>query len=163
MKDLREMFINMGYGPVRTYIQSGNVIFNSDKTDPAELGRLVENEVRNTFGHEVIVIIRTPKQLEYMIENNPFAGKNHEPYMLYVTFFQKEISPEKQLEISNLTNDTENYKFQKGELFSLIDKQTKQKVYFSNNYIENIAGQMGTTRNWKSVNKIFDLSKESVD
>lgn len=162
MKDLREMFIEMGIEQVRTYIQSGNVIFNSDITDAHALSREIENEIRKAFGHEVIVIIRTPEQLHYLIENNPFARKNHQPYMLYVTFFKHDVSPEKQEEIRNLTNDIEMYRFQKGELFSLIDKQTEQKVYFSNNYIENIAGQLGTTRNWNSVNKIYELAKVST-
>ncbi|CAN5287767.1 hypothetical protein BH23BAC3_BH23BAC3_27070 [soil metagenome] len=62
--------------------------------------------------------------------------------------------------IRNQSNEIEFYQFKNGELFSLIDKQTDKKVLFSNNYIEKIVGVAGTTRNWKTVNRIEMLSKE---
>lgn len=154
---LREMFSSMGFGNVTTYIQTGNVVFHSGLTDPEAIGRSVEESVKKTFGFEVAVIIRTRGQLEALVRQNPFGGRDREPYMLYVTFFQKPLSAELQKKITELTNDYEFYQFQNGELFSLIDKKTDQKVLFSNNYVEKLAGTPGTTRNWNSVKNILAL------
>lgn len=160
MADLRHMLTSTGLKNVRTYIQSGNVIFQSDEIDPNVLSNSIKEQVKNIFSHDVTVIIRTPDQLASLIAINPFEARNQDPYMLYVTFFQQEISNKKQKEIESLSNDIESYQFDYGDLFSLIDKQTDKKGLFSNNYIEKMSGVASTTRNWKTVNRIFELSKE---
>jgi uncharacterized protein (DUF1697 family) len=67
---------------------------------------------------------------------------------------------EKKKELEEMSSETEKYKFLSGDLFSLIDKKTDQKVFFSNNFVEKISGTPGTTRNRNSLVKILQLAEE---
>jgi uncharacterized protein (DUF1697 family) len=64
MQDLRGMFASAGFNDVKTYIQSGNVIFSSPESAPGTLAETIETEIKNTFGHDVDVIIRTREQFK---------------------------------------------------------------------------------------------------
>lgn len=158
IQDLRDMFETMGFDHVQTYIQSGNVIFDSDENDPKKLSQSIEEQIKSDFDHEVPVMIRTHGQFKNIIDQNPFDGQSDDCFKLYITFFLETPSNEKQQELKDLSNDIEIFDFVNGELFSLIDKKTDQKVNFSNNFVEKIAGIPGTVRNWKSVNKIFEMA-----
>lgn len=158
MQDLREMFENMGFGNVQTYIQSGNVLFDTDESDPTALTHSITKKIESEFGHEVPVMIRTPKHLNKLINKNPFHDKHEDPFKLYVTFFLGSPSPEKQQDIRDLSSDIEKFDFVDGDLLSLIDKKTDQKVNFSNNYVEKVIGIPGTGRNWRTVNKMLKMA-----
>lgn len=158
MQDLRNMFKKMGFKNVQTYIQSGNVIFDSDSNDSQTLSQSIKEQIHSDFGHDVPVMIRTSEDLKHLINNNPFDGQNEDPFRLYVTFFLETPPKEKQQELTSMSSDIEQFEFLNGELFSLIDKETDQKTNFSNNYVEKIIGIPGTGRNWRSVNKIFEMA-----
>jgi uncharacterized protein (DUF1697 family) len=160
MDDLSEMFTSLGYENIKTYIQSGNVIFSSPERDVKKLAESVETEIETGFGHDVPVMIRTQKQFEKLINRNPFEGRDKDPFRLYVTFFKETPPDTKQNELKNLSSDTEIFDFVEGELFSLINKKTGKKEMFSNNFVEKVCGTPGTSRNWNSVNKILDLMNE---
>lgn len=158
MADLRDMFEKLGFENVQTYIQSGNVIFDSDETDSDQLSQSIKKQIKSDFGHDVPVMIRTRDELKTLIESNPFEGQDEDPFMLYVTFFLETPPQEKQHELMSLSSKIERFEFLNGELFSLIDKKTDQKTNFSNGYVEKITGIPGTGRNWRSVNKIFEMA-----
>lgn len=158
MQDLREMLEKMGFENVQTYIQSGNVLFDSDESDPTALSQSIEKEIESEFGHEVPVMIRTPRDLKKLISENPFNDQLEDPFKLYVTFFLETPSSEKQQELKDLSSDIEKFDFVDSELFSLIDKKTDQKVNFSNGFVEKIIGIPGTSRNWKTVNKMVEMA-----
>lgn len=160
MKDLREMLEKMGLKNVRTYIQSGNVVFDSDESDPKILETSIEQQILSDFGHDVPVMIRTDKQLQELIDKNPFEAKEVDPFKLYVTFFLETPPQKKQEELISLTSDIEKFTFLNGDLFALIDKKTIKKVNFSNAYIERIIGIPGTNRNWKTVNKMVEMASK---
>lgn len=160
MKDLRGMFNSMGFKNVKTYIQSGNVIFSTSETDMEKLAGFIETEIESRFGHDVPVMIRTQRQFEKLILRNPFEGREKDPFRLYVTFFRETPPDEKQNELMDLSSDTEIFEFTDGELFSLINKKSGKKEMFSNNFVEKVCGISGTSRNWNSVNKILDLVNE---
>lgn len=160
MQELRDMFETMGFKKVKTYIQSGNVVFNSDKNDPYAMSRSIREQIKSDFGHDVPVMIRTKRELKNLIDHNPFDGQNEEPFRLYVTFFLENPRPEKQEELIAQSSNIEKFEFLDGHLFSLINKKTDQKVNYSNNYVERLIGIPATGRNWKSVNKIYEIAVE---
>lgn len=160
MEDLRNMFEDMGFENVQTYIQSGNVLFDSNESDPSVLSQSIEQKIESEFGHDVPLMIRTPKALEKLISENPFKGKNEDPFKLYVTFFLEPPLLEKQQVLKNLSGQIEQFDFVDGDLFSLIDKKTDQKVNFSNGFVEKIIGIPGTGRNWRTVNKMVEMASD---
>lgn len=85
MNELRTLYESLGFRPVKTYIQSGNVIFKSPASDTSELVSNIETKIKQTFGFSVSVIIRTASEFQHVINNNPFYGarKDRSPCDLY--------------------------------------------------------------------------------
>jgi hypothetical protein len=72
MADLRELAEDLGCADVRTYVQSGNVVFRSDRS-AADLTKAIEKGIEKQLGLDVIVVIRTERQLRNLVANNPFV------------------------------------------------------------------------------------------
>src|SRR4030042_6950955 len=87
MQTLRGIYEQLGFGNVRTYLQSGNVVFESPPADPAFLVRRIEPHIEETCGYHVAVFIRKPDELQRILAGTPFLNpKNEDPGKLHVTF-----------------------------------------------------------------------------
>jgi uncharacterized protein (DUF1697 family) len=88
MSKLREMCIISGLTEVRTYIQSGNILFKSNLNEQ-ELTHILENSLETEIGKHIQVIIRTAKELQTVLSKNPFAESN--PSQVGISFFKQLI------------------------------------------------------------------------
>ncbi|MDR0791861.1 MAG: DUF1697 domain-containing protein, partial [Chitinophagaceae bacterium] len=87
MEALRKLFVDAGFSNVQTYIQSGNVIFETKKIATADLEKIVSGEIKKQFGLNVPVLVITLEELKNVIKNNPFANdKTKDTNFLHVTF-----------------------------------------------------------------------------
>lgn len=75
MADLKQAFEELGLRHVETYIQSGNVIFESDDETDDILRKKIEKQIETSFGFEAIVVLRTAAELEKLIEECPFSAE----------------------------------------------------------------------------------------
>jgi len=113
MERLRDLFGELGYANVRTYIQSGNVFFDTDEDDRATLRGAIEGHLRAALGYEVATCLRTVAELERTLARNPFAETVVTPDMrLNILFAVHPIpalaelpawSPKRDLEIRSVT------------------------------------------------------------
>ncbi|HEY4172407.1 MAG TPA: DUF1697 domain-containing protein [Rhodopila sp.] len=90
MKDLQALCSGLGLENVRTYIQSGNVLFDSKRPEAA-LRRMIEAAITNRLGRSVQVLIRTAAELKAIIEANPFPDA--QPEQVGVVFLPKPVRP----------------------------------------------------------------------
>jgi uncharacterized protein (DUF1697 family) len=74
MARLREVLSELGFGDVRTYIQSGNVFFDSPERSKAKLTTQLEACLTAEFGFEIPVMLRTVAELEQLVASDPFDG-----------------------------------------------------------------------------------------
>ncbi|MBI5679508.1 MAG: DUF1697 domain-containing protein [Methanobacterium sp.] len=159
MADLINIFESMGFKDVKTYLQSGNVIFNHDSIDTVKTARDIEKNITQTFGFEVNLIIRNEDELENIINGNPFIKEsNIEIDKLHVTFLQER--PETEI-IQNLDINKDI-----NEKFEVIDKEVYlycpngyARTKLTNNVFEKKLKTKATTRNWKTTNKLLQISK----
>ena len=86
MKDLTAMFVAAGCDDVRSYIQSGNIIFSAAPRVSAKVAALVTAEISKRFGYQTPVVVRTAKQIEDVILNNPFLKEGAAEETLHVLF-----------------------------------------------------------------------------
>jgi uncharacterized protein (DUF1697 family) len=87
MERLRALFRELGFDHVRSYIQTGNVFFESDERDTALLRTQIETHLRVSLGYEVAVCLRTVEDLARLVRLDPFEGVTVTPDMrLAVTF-----------------------------------------------------------------------------
>src|SRR5258708_9060732 len=90
MDQLRKSFEALGFEQVKTYIQSGNVVFRGGKVSTQVLSRKIEAKILGDFGFSVSVISRTQDEMERTIQNNPFLKERGiDQTKLHVTFLSE--------------------------------------------------------------------------
>ena len=156
MEDLRRMFASMGFENVKTYIQSGNVIFETAEKNVALLTEKIERKLFDSVGFEVKTMLRTIPELEEAAAHNPFSES--ENVKVYITFLSAEPDKELARAAEALGNDLESFRVKNRELYSSLDKRVKKSL-FTNNFTAKHLNVSGTTRNLRTVDKMILLSK----
>lgn len=162
MTDLKELYENLGFKNVTTYIQSGNVIFKSNKKLPdAEFEKKVEGAIYEKYHFEVPVIIRSEGEMKKTLCSNPFLKeKNSDAKRLYVTFLSEIPAKENVESIENLDFLPDKFIIRGKEIYLCVANgygETK----ISNNFFEKKLKVKATTRNWNTVNKLSDIASDS--
>lgn len=159
MPDLKALYESLKLSNVITYIQSGNVIFESDNKDKVNIQKLIESKIKSSYDFSVPVSIRTDKEIERTIKNNPFKNFNLETKGTKVLFTFLNMKPKKE-NISKLLEKVKSPKKMviKDDVVYLLCPKGYGKSKLSNTYIEKQLNLVATTRNWKSVEKLYELS-----
>ena len=93
MKDLAAMFRDAGCDDVQTYIQSGNVLFRAEPALAEDIPSLISTSILSRFGYRVPVVTRTARELQEIVQANPFAEAGAEAGKLLVLFLDPNRSP----------------------------------------------------------------------
>jgi uncharacterized protein (DUF1697 family) len=155
MEKLKRLYESLDFKNVRSYIQSGNVLFESPNSDPLELGNKIEKEISKTFGFGVFVVIRTDKEIQKIIENNPLSKKD--PTKLHVTFLRDLVTDYPSEEIRKAKDKAEEFVIRGKEVY-LFCPNGYGITKLSNSYFEKKMKTVATTRNWRTVNMFLAMS-----
>lgn len=156
MEDLRAHFVMPGIENIVTYIQSGNIIFDSEETNEELLHRQITTQLEKKLGYNVPVVIRMILDLKKVIKNNPFGDiKTEDKSKLYVTFLSEVPSFDVRGSLGVYSNDAEYARVVNREVY--IYSPNYGKTCFSNTFIEKKLRVSATTRNWATINKIVEL------
>ncbi|ACV63363.1 protein of unknown function DUF1697 [Desulfofarcimen acetoxidans DSM 771] len=163
MVDLKQLFVNMGFGEVQTYIQSGNVLFKSNE-DEEPLRKKIELGFETAFGIEVSVVLRTAEELEWIIQDCPYtkevvaeADLSSEGESLYVVLLIHAPSQEKIELLDTYTTESDEYRIEGRNVYLLFRHGIR-----NSRLADNLAklGVPATVRNWKTINKLGMLAKD---
>ena len=155
MKELADALSKAGFNNVRTYIQSGNVIFDSSKKSNSALSKDVSKVIFNSFGHDVDVIVCSQKELTNIIEKAPFKKKDLGK-KLYVSFLAEKPDVERTKLIKSLSTASETFVLNGTAIYTTRDP----KLPFDKTVLGVLDKKIKmtiTTRNWNVVNKISEL------
>jgi len=159
MTDLVKLFQSLNFRNVRTYIQSGNVIFESDLVDASAIANKIEKKIKQTYGFEVNIIIRTSDELEKIVSRNPFVKEhNIEIDKLHVTFLA-DIPDERSVSDLDIKKDKNEKFIVKGKEIYLYCPNGYGKTKLTNATFERKLKAIATTRNWNTTNKLVEISK----
>jgi uncharacterized protein (DUF1697 family) len=87
MEHLRETCAALGFRNVKTYVQSGNIVFRATKQPPSPLSKRISEAILHDFGFSVPALVKTSKEMEDMIKSNPLLKeKGIDASKLHVTF-----------------------------------------------------------------------------
>ncbi len=156
METLREVFVALQFENVKTYINSGNVIFETAKTDNRKLAGKIEQEIESEFVLRVKVMVRTMSEIEEIIKNNPFAGQFENDKDLHVFFLDEELPSEKRELLLSNNNENELFAVRNHEIFCLLRVSVLDSL-MGKDYIGKKLKVSATARNWRTVNKILEL------
>ncbi len=158
MADLKSLCEKLGWENLETYIQSGNLIFNSNKQN-LELENSLQSAITEKFGFDVPVILRTVDEIERAITNNPFYKKdNVDLDRLFLVFLKNTPTKENRIKAESYNYEPDKFIITKKEVYVFCEGQY-HKSKLTNNFFESKLKTTATTRNWKTVLKLLELSK----
>ncbi len=157
MADLRAMLEAMNFSNVKTYIQSGNVIFDAEgKTDNITLAKNIAKAITEKFGFDVPVIVRTTKEWAQSVKQNPFYKDGVDISHLHLTFLSEAPKEEEKQNAESYNYEPDKFVIQGKDVFIYCEgKYHKSKL--TNNFFEKKLKVNATTRNWKTVLKLLEL------
>ena len=153
MADLRELLENAGLNEVRTYIQSGNVIFHSEAL-AKECEQLITDAILNKYGWEVPVIITKPSEIKAILDKCPFSEEKK--IKSYFTILSERPSEERIKEVQKLSDPVEEFFITKTCIYFWYENYARSK--FSNNFFERKLKVKATARNYRTMMKLIDIS-----
>ena len=154
MQELRERLTEAGFENVQTYIQSGNVIFDSKKKNGIELGKIIERLVLEHFGHEVPVIVWKASEIVAAIQENPFSKTDD----CHLVFLEEKPDNDDILKIEKIDFGEESFQITGRRVYLQIPG-SYHRSKLSNSFFEKNLHTKATTRNWKTVLQLNELSK----
>lgn len=163
MTDLAALYNNLGFFDVRTYIQSGNVLFRSKGgITESDIAQLIEKEILDKFGFVVPSMIRTDNELNALLSVNPFLNeKDFNPAKMAVIFLHETPSDIQIDKVSNINYPPDKFQITGSEIFIFCPNGFgKTKLY--TNFFERRMGVTGTARNWKTITSILQIAEKQI-
>jgi uncharacterized protein (DUF1697 family) len=160
MEALQRAIRELGFEDVRTYIQSGNVVFKTATTDTGRLANKIEKKLLSAFGFPVPVIVRTSAELHQVIQKNSFLKEvGVDTSKLHVTFLSG--SPEKTVlkTLNTIAAGPDRVRCNGKEIY-LHCPNGYGETKLSNIALEKVLSVQATTRNWKTVTKLYEMTLE---
>jgi len=159
MTDLINIFEKLKFKNIKSYIQSGNIIFDHEQNETSFHTKEIEYKIQESLGIHVNVIIRTMEELENIINHNPFLPeKNIETNKLHVTLLNTVPNPTMVKELLIKTEDNERYQIIGREIF-IYCPNGYGRSKLTNTVFEKKLGVIATTRNWNTTIKLLEMAK----
>jgi uncharacterized protein (DUF1697 family) len=157
MEQLRSLCDSLGFQGVETYVQSGNVVFQSTAENPVAVSKSISETILGSFGFDVPVIVRSSKEIRSVIANNPFLKeKKIDSSKLHVTFLSETPQKGSQKKLEALAIGLDQFYSAPNEIY-LYCPGGYGRTKLSNNAIEKALSVNATTRNWKTTNTLFEM------
>ena len=159
MDRLKALYEDQGLHAVRTYIQSGNVVFAATlaqaKSIPLEVQRIVERE----FDIRSPVVTRSAVEFGAVLDNHPFEGKPVDDRSLAVAFLETKPSKAQAAALDPDRSPGDSFRLIGREIYlSLPNGAARTKL--TNAYFDRTLATVSTVRNWRTVNKLADMLAE---
>ena len=157
MKALSTLLESLGCSDVKTYIQSGNVVFDHPSSESKKLSRDISAAIDNEFGFLPKVLILTAAELQHAVDDNPFADAATEPKTLHLWFLAEKARNVDLNSIESLKSASESFVLA-DRVFYLHapDGIGRSKLAAG---IEKLLGIATTARNWRTVSKILEMTQ----
>ena len=154
MKELAATFERAGGANVRTYIQSGNVIFEG--ADGAAIAEMVSAKIEKKFNYRVPMVLRTHEQLLKVIAGNPFLGRGLEQKWLHVYFLADAPSAACCAGLDKNRSAPDEFQVRGREIYlHLPNGMGRSKL--TNAYFDSKLSTISTARNWATVLKLAEM------
>jgi uncharacterized protein (DUF1697 family) len=160
MDRLRESFGALGFEEVKTYIQSGNVVFKTRKTPTSRLSNRIEERILKDFGFSVSVVSRTADEMGTTIASNPFLRERGiDQGKLHVMFLSEAPEPPALKKLADLTVAPDRCLCLGREIYFYLPNGVSQSVLMKSP-VDRILAVVTTTRNWKTVNSVHQMCQD---
>lgn len=156
MSDLNDLCISLGLKNILTYIQSGNIILESNKIQDV-LEREIELKISEQFGFEVVIISRKQQEYERLITANPYCNaQDFDISKCYVCILKQIPIDFKLQELENGVISEDKFTVMDQNIY-IYYKDSYSNSKLNNNFFENKLKIKATTRNWNTILKMKEM------
>jgi uncharacterized protein (DUF1697 family) len=160
MDKLRHAVEALGFEQVKTYIQSGNVVFKGAKQSSDKVSKQIEECILKNFGFPVSVISRTLDEIAEIVENNPLLKRSSiDPEKLHVVFLSKAPSAAALKKLAEVTKLPDQSCCVGKEVYLYLPNGVSQSSLWKTP-LDRVLSVNVTTRNWKTVNRLHEMCVE---
>lgn len=152
MADLKRTFESFELENVETYIQTGNVIFESQEGNASTLEERIEPQLEEASGKQIQLFVRTMREVTAIVNRCPFDPREGET--VHVVILDRKPSGKNVDALLALRSQADDFDIQGKEVYNL--RRDRKKSVFSNNLVEKILGIPGTTRNLTTIKKLAE-------
>lgn len=158
MQDLRVTLSKGDLKEVQTYIQSGNIVFETESEEKESLSYQIHSLIKKDFGFEVPVLVISADEILEIINQNPFAGEEDDNGLYFVLLKAKPQEDRVQA-FNEMKFENEDFHVS-DQCVYLACKKGYGNAKLNNNLVESKLKVEATTRNLKTLMKLVELGKK---
>jgi uncharacterized protein (DUF1697 family) len=159
MADLRQLLAGLGFADVRSVLQSGNLVFESDARPVASLESLLEESAKAHLGLETDFFVRTTREWRTIVSGNPFPQEaERDPAHLVVMFLKDAPDRDHAVALEDAITGREVFRVKKNHAY-IVYPDGIGRSRLTNDLIEKKLGTRGTARNWNTMLKLLSLAE----
>lgn len=156
MRDLTAIFVTAGCEDVRTYIQSGNVVFEAAPALADGLSKRLAAAIAESHGFQVPVVIRTAEDLDRIVRGNPFLAAGADPAKLHVGFLAAAPEPARIARLDPDRSPPDAFEVRDREVYLHFPAGVARSK-LDNAYFDRTLNTVCTIRNWRTVGKLHEM------
>lgn len=156
METLRATFESLGFENVKSYINSGNIAFDTAKTDDGKLASKIHDAIQREFGFDISVMVRTIAEVKEIVAWDPFRGQFESHKDVHVFFLNDQLTDEQEAFLLEQGNEN--------EIFAILGRHIAclLKIHITDSavgkgFIDKKLKVAATGRNWRTVERIATL------
>ncbi|SRR5258706_10167115 len=156
METLRATLATLGFENIKSYINSGNLVFETAKTDDGKLAEKIHNAIQTEFGFDISVMVRPMAEIEEIVANNPFEGQFDNDKYVHLFFLNEELTEDQKSRLLEQANDNEQYALLGRHVLCMLKISILDSAV-GKGFIDKKLKVAATGRNWRTVKTIAEM------
>ena len=156
METLRATFASLGFKDVKSYINSGNLVFETAKTDEGKLRKKIHDAIQTEFGFNISVMVRPMAEIREVAAWNPFKGQFESHKDVHVFFLNDKLTDEQEAYLLEQGNENEIFAIMGRHIACLLKIHITDSAV-GKGFIDKKLKVPATGRNWRTVNMIAEM------
>jgi uncharacterized protein (DUF1697 family) len=158
MEKLRSSCEALGFRRVQTYIQSGNLVFQTSGFSDSAVRKKLEDRILSDFGFSSTVILRTREEVGQIIQGNPLENEpGVDASKLHVVFLSATPLPANLKQLESLTLAPDKVRHRGKEIYFFFPNGVSGSSIWKYS-LDRVLTVAGTMRNWKTVNMLYEIA-----
>jgi uncharacterized protein (DUF1697 family) len=156
METLRATFESLGFENVKSYINSGNLAFDTAKSDDDKLAKKIHDAIQAEFGFDISVMVRSIAEIEEVVAWNPFAGQFESHKDVHVFFLNENLTASQEAFLREQGNENEMFAIHGRHVACLLKIHITDSA-IGKGFVDKKLKVAATGRNWRTVQKLLEL------
>ena len=157
MAELARSFEHAGCASVKTYIQSGNVVFVAAPAIALKARESVAAEVSARIGSDIPIVLRSVADLARVVEKNPFLAESQDTRALHVGFLADKPSQDRVSSLDPDRSPPDEFDVRGTEIYLRLPNGMSG-TRFTASYVERVLATSATFRNWRTVETLLRMA-----